>query len=277
MPIESESNNCTSGAKLCLKMHATLLPGETKATPIALAQHSYFNLASHSSPSRILDHTLHMPNCCARFTPVDDTSLPTREVQRVDNAGAKSMDFLHEGKVLADALVQYGEERAGLERSVAMNNVHRILKTKTTDDGSGRVARTPKNGGAYGFDQNYVIHDEQSSSSERDSLHLAAILVHPPTRRSLRVSTTAPGMQLYTANYLDGTIPSPALCKGGWRYHQWQGICLETQTYPDSIFPCDDGISDDDEFAKGRCFVLRPGGKEYFHDVEFEFCSMHLT
>ena len=228
-----------------------------------------------------------MPNC-ARFTPVDNTSIPTREVQRVDNACTKAMDFLHEGKFLADALVQY---RAGLERSVAMNNVHRILNTDTTeeqdDDDSGRVAGTPKNGGApkanldgdgaaYGFDHNYVIHDdEQSSSSERDGLHLAAILFHPPTRRSLRVSTTAPGMQLYTANYLDGTIPSPALCKGGSRYHKWQGICMESQTYPDSIFPGDDSISDDDEFAKGRCFVLRPGGKEYFHHAEFEFCSMN--
>ena len=89
-------------------MNAKLLPGETKATPIALAQHSYFNLASHSSPNRILDHTLHLN--CTKFTPFDNTSIPTREIQHVGNA----MDFC-EPKSLADALIQYGEERAGLD------------------------------------------------------------------------------------------------------------------------------------------------------------------
>ncbi|KAL7538927.1 hypothetical protein ACHAXR_008880 [Thalassiosira sp. AJA248-18] len=265
-----------SGAKLCLNMQASLLTGETKASPIALAQHSYFNLASHSSSKGILGHTLRLPNC-TKFTPLDNTSIPTRDVQRVDDSGTKAMDFRKE-KVLADALIQYGEERAGLDHRDAVHNVHRILNTDATN-----IAKTAKNGGApganldgdspYGFDHNYIINMDGRPSLENDMPRLAAVLSHPPTNRMLRVSTTAPGIQLYTANYLDGTTPPPALCKDGTRYYQWQGICLETQTYPDSIFPGVD-VDGDEEFAKGRCFILRPGGSDYFHDVEYEFSKI---
>ena len=255
------------GVKLCLKMNAKLLPGETKATPIALAQHSYFNLASHSSPNRILDHTLHLN--CTKFTPFDNTSIPTREIQHVNNA----MDFC-KPKSLADALIQYGEERAGLDHVDAKNNVQRILNY---GDASEVIARVPKQGGVdganldggspYGFDHNYAI----DTSSEDDGLRLAAVLSHTPTGRSMRVLTSAPGMQLYTSNYLDRKTPNPAICKGGTRYNQWQGICLETQTYPDSIFPDDTGVDGEDEFAKGRCFILRPGSEDYHHIVCYEF------
>jgi len=274
------------GAKLCLKMHASLLPGETKSTPIALAQHSYFNLASHSSRRKILDHTLHLPNC-AKFTPLDNTSIPTRDVQQVDDSGTKAMDFREE-KLMAHALQQYGEERAGLTQGDAIRNAHRVLESHAddTEESLGTIAKTPKDGGApganldgdspYGFDHNYVVGGNvdggSTSKEDGDSLRLAAILSHPPTGRSLRVYTTAPGMQLYTANYLDGKTPTPNMCKDGWTYYQWQGICLETQTYPDSVYP-EDGDSND-EFSKGKCHILRPGGSDYFHAVEYEFCSM---
>ena len=105
-------------------------------------------------------------------------------------------------------------------------------------------------------------------------MRVAAILSHPPTGRCLRVSTSAPGMQVYTANYLDGSSPPPALCKDGARYDQWQGICLETQTYPDSIYPDDSTVDGEEEFATGKCFILRPEGEDYFHAVEYEFLQM---
>ncbi|KAL9180090.1 hypothetical protein ACHAXT_008060 [Thalassiosira profunda] len=268
----------SQGVKLRLDMRASLLPGETKATPLALAQHSYLNLASHSSPCRILGHTLQLPNC-ARYTPLDKTSIPTREVRRVDGEGeAAAMDFRKE-TVLADALMHYGIEKAGLESNDARNNVQQILAGDASNDE--RVARTPTSGGApaanldgdapYGFDHNYAI---EGSSSTEEGMRVAAILSHPSTGRCIRVSTTAPGMQLYTANYLDGSSPPPALCKDGARYDQWQGICLETQTYPDSIYPDDATVYGEEEFATGKCFILRPGGEDYFHAVEYEFLQM---
>jgi len=45
----------------------------------------------------------------------------------------------------------------------------------------------------------------------------------------MEVWTTEPGMQFYTANYLDGT---PG--KGGKPYPRRSAFCLETQHYPDS-------------------------------------------
>ena len=46
----------------------------------------------------------------------------------------------------------------------------------------------------------------------------------------MEVHTTEPGMQLYTGNFLDGTLPA----KGGGTYKRRSGFCLETQHHPDS-------------------------------------------
>ena len=43
-------------------------------------------------------------------------------------------------------------------------------------------------------------------------------------------STTEPGVQFYTGNFLDGTIKA----KGGHVYALRTGFCLETQHFPDS-------------------------------------------
>ena len=270
------------GARLRLVMRANLLPGETRATPICLAGHSYFNLAGHSSPSRILDHVLRMPNC-ENYTPLDGTSIPTREVRSVDrDDDGGAMDF-RDGRDLASALSMYATEMVGLDRTESARDVSGpphacdYLCVARVPDCGGRPGANLVGNAPYGFDHNYVIRGDEGEDDEGGTMHLAAILSHPPTRRSLRVYTTAPGLQVYTSNYLDGNTPSPALCKDGSRYRQWQGVCLETQTYPDSIFPDDEvderGDDDDDEFARGRCFVLRPGGGRYYHAVDYEFLT----
>ncbi len=48
--------------------------------------------------------------------------------------------------------------------------------------------------------------------------------------RVMEVHTTEPGVQLYTGNFLDGTLTG----KGGRVYQHRYGFCLETQHYPDS-------------------------------------------
>jgi len=263
-----------SGVKLSLSMRASLLPGETKSTPISLAQHTYFNLAGHSHHAGILDHVLCMPNCPG-FTPVDNTMIPMRVVRPVDTndqgqQNATCMDFRIE-KNIGDSLVQYGREKVGLPQHIATNNVVR----RQASDGAEHVARVPTKddgntsnldgGEPYGFDHNYVIENGSAN------LTLAAVLSHPPTGRFLRVLTTAPGLQLYTSNYLDGTNPMLQLCKESQRYGQWQGLCLETQAFPDSIYR--DGKKtipkEESEFAKGRCFILHPRGEEYSHTIEY--------
>ncbi|QMU73910.1 galactose mutarotase [Streptacidiphilus sp. P02-A3a] len=57
-----------------------------------------------------------------------------------------------------------------------------------------------------------------------------AKLRHPASGRQLTLSTTEPGLQLYTGNSLDGSLTGPA----GRPYGPHAGIALETQHYPDS-------------------------------------------
>ena len=75
-----------------------------------------------------------------------------------------------------------------------------------------------------GYDHNFVI------DRTADALVPAAHVVEPTTGRVLDVSTTEPGMQFYTGNFLDGTLTG----KAGHVYKQRMGFCLETQHFPDS-------------------------------------------
>jgi aldose 1-epimerase len=47
----------------------------------------------------------------------------------------------------------------------------------------------------------------------------------------MEVHTTEPGVQLYTANFLDGSLTG----KGGVVYRQHAAFCLETQHFPDAV------------------------------------------
>lgn len=77
---------------------------------------------------------------------------------------------------------------------------------------------------AGGYDHNFVLRHGGPGP-----VH-AARVVEPTTGRTLDVSTTEPGLQFYSGNFLDGTIPG----KGGHAYRHRSGFCLETQHYPDS-------------------------------------------
>ena len=75
-----------------------------------------------------------------------------------------------------------------------------------------------------GYDHNFVL------TKNGKSLTLAARAFEPTTGRVMEVFTTEPGLQLYTGNFLDGTITG----KDGKVYNQHYGFCLEAQHFPDS-------------------------------------------
>ena len=58
----------------------------------------------------------------------------------------------------------------------------------------------------------------------------AVRLVSPASGIQLEVFTNEPGIQIYSGNFLDGTVTG----KSGIVYNQRAGLCLETQHYPDS-------------------------------------------
>jgi aldose 1-epimerase len=79
-----------------------------------------------------------------------------------------------------------------------------------------------KRGG--GYDHNFVL------SRTGEGLVKAASVYEPQSGRTLEVATTEPGMQVYSGNFLDGSITG----KGGVKYAHRTGFCLETQHFPDS-------------------------------------------
>lgn len=79
-----------------------------------------------------------------------------------------------------------------------------------------------KNGN--GYDHNWVL------DTKGDINQVAAKLTSPETGITLEVYTNEPGIQIYTGNFLDGTVKG----KKDITYNQRASVCLETQHYPDS-------------------------------------------
>ncbi|NND08201.1 MAG: galactose mutarotase [Saprospiraceae bacterium] len=100
-----------------------------------------------------------------------------------------------------------------------------------------------------GFDHNYVINKEP------DVLSKAAEVFHPESGRMMKVFTTQPGVQFYSANWKDRAY----IGKGGAKYGHHYGIALETQHFPASA-----------NYPHFPSTVLRPGEK-YEETVVFEF------
>jgi len=99
-----------------------------------------------------------------------------------------------------------------------------------------------------GYDHNWVL-DHRTGT-----LGLAAAAHDPFSGRVMEVYTTQPGVQLYTANWINGEKG-----KGGRKYGRRWAFCLETQHYPDAInkphFPST---------------ILNPG-EEYKHICMYKF------
>ncbi|MEU6544013.1 aldose epimerase family protein [Streptomyces sp. NPDC046859] len=76
-----------------------------------------------------------------------------------------------------------------------------------------------------GIDHNWVLDKGISARPE-----WVATLKDPSSGRTLRIATTEPGLQFYSGNFLDGTLVGT----GGRVYRQGDGLCLETQHFPDS-------------------------------------------
>jgi aldose 1-epimerase len=78
---------------------------------------------------------------------------------------------------------------------------------------------------AGGYDHNFVLNNATAGG-----LHLAAELYDPASGRTLKITTTEPGVQFYSGNFLNGT----AMGRSGIAYQKYAGLCLETQHFPDS-------------------------------------------
>ncbi|MFP6678482.1 MAG: aldose epimerase family protein [Pirellulaceae bacterium] len=79
---------------------------------------------------------------------------------------------------------------------------------------------------ALGYDHNFVLNKPEGDAK----LNFAASLFDRGSRRRLRISTTEPGIQFYSGNFLKGQKG-----KDGKVYAHRAALCLETQHFPDSV------------------------------------------
>lgn len=78
---------------------------------------------------------------------------------------------------------------------------------------------------AHGYDHNFVLNSTRFADDQA-----AAYIEDPISGRTLTLYTTEPGLQVYTANFLDGSLRG----KNGVTYQSRSAIALETQHFPDS-------------------------------------------
>lgn len=102
-----------------------------------------------------------------------------------------------------------------------------------------------------GYDHNWVLQPKET----KQGLNLAATLYCAATGIQLDVLTDEPGIQVYTGNFLDGTVKG----KRGEVYGLRNAICLETQKYPDTP-----------NKPTWPSAILRPGEKYESH-TDFRF------
>jgi len=141
------------------------------------------------------------------------------------------------------ALIPTGELRPVQGTPFDFRTPHTIGERINADDAQLQLG--------HGYDHNFVLDHPEGQLAE------AAEMYEPTTGRILKVLTTQPGVQLYTGNFLDGSITG----KNGRVYGRRSAFCLETQHFPDSpnhpSFPTTE---------------LKPGQK--FHSVTiFQFSS----
>ena len=75
-----------------------------------------------------------------------------------------------------------------------------------------------------GYDHTFVLNPKKGAKKP------AATLYEKTSGRKMQVFTDQPGLQLYTANFLDGSLNG----KSGKPYMKRSSLCLETQHFPDS-------------------------------------------
>ncbi len=137
-------------------------------------------------------------------------------------AGAGNGDILsHEVTLHADRYIPV--DAAGIPSGEILpvaSGPMDFRKPKTLAQDFAQMTGTPG-----GYDHCFVI-----DRAGADALTPAGEAHDPRSGRVLSVSTTEPGIQLYTGNFLDGSV----IGKGGKAYQKNYGFCLETQHFPDS-------------------------------------------
>ncbi|MCP3964832.1 MAG: galactose mutarotase [Lentisphaerae bacterium] len=115
------------------------------------------------------------------------------------------------------------------ESSIPKGEIHSVENTPFDFREMTRIADLldydhPQISRHHGYNHSFALNRNNKSAV------LAARVFEETSGRTLEVFTTEPGLQFYTANYLDKKVVG----KNGCSYEPRHGLCLETQHYPDS-------------------------------------------
>ena len=78
-----------------------------------------------------------------------------------------------------------------------------------------------------GYDHAYILNAKKAG----EELTFTARVFDPKSGRVMEIYTSEPAVQLYTGNFLDGTLQADG---GKIAYQKHAALCLETEHYPDS-------------------------------------------
>ncbi|MPR35800.1 aldose epimerase family protein [Salmonirosea aquatica] len=137
--------------------------------------------------------------------------------------GMKRDVLAHEVSIKADSLVAVDATLIPIGKLIPVEGTP--FDFRTPKPIGARIDETSdeqiKMGG--GYDHCWVINRAD------ESMLKVATVTDPESGRTLEVSTTEPGVQFYTGNFLNGAVSGK-----GVTYTKRMGFCLETEHYPDS-------------------------------------------
>lgn len=156
-----------------------------------------------------------------------------------------------DGNVLGYELMINADEVTGMDADLIVTGEILPVAGGPLDFTVSKTIGRDINQTANGYDHNFCLRGKDGE------MKLAAVVCDPASGRVMEISTTEPGVQLYTGNFLDGSVTG----RGQKVYRRYCAFCLETQNYPNAInqpnFPSP---------------ILRPG-ETYRHTTVHKFST----
>ena len=131
-------------------------------------------------------------------------------------------------KLTDDNAIDIQYEGTADQKTVLNMTNHSYFTTPTTVGERINTEGNVQLANGHGYDHNWVLRESNNITT------VAAKVISPVTGIVLEILTDQPGIQIYTGNFLDGTVTG----KKGITYQRRNAICLETQVYPDSPNKC---------------------------------------